>query len=245
MVQACNRQPSQRRGRQPRHTRVATGEISQITAKQFVRSFATERDRHLFRTHLCEIPHWQTAGIRARLIGEVGELLDRLSRSISDAQIDFGVVGAVVLRDFLNVRAFVEAAAFKRDGKSLQRLRRGLRRVMKDGRRVEAAARPQPNRHVGDEMFFDRLLSSESSSSFADSTVHIFSSQRERAPPIGFDLAIAMLPDENISGRKLLDALHQRVGRRARNSPADSNSVHRGSGRDRYWDGARFLSALS
>ena len=87
--------------------------MSEIAAKQFVRTFAAQADRRLGFAQLGKEPDRKRSGIRGRFIRVVRKFFDRAPQIDFRIQIQFLVIGVVSLRDLADVRGLVEAPSLK------------------------------------------------------------------------------------------------------------------------------------
>src|SRR5580700_2716363 len=124
------------------------------------------------------------------------------------------MIRAVLLRGAPDVLRFVKTSSKKRDGERLYGPRRSSRGIVQDRRRIDAAAQPQPKRHVGKQMLVNGLL--QKGVEFLTRGVErAFANRSRRQIPVRLDAHFSIEPLEPLSRRQLLDSLDQ--GPRARN----------------------------
>ncbi len=84
--------------------------MSQIAAKQFVRTFAAQADRCLGLAQLGKEPDRKRSSVRRRFIRVIRKRFNRTSQVDLRIQIQFLVVGLIALRNLANICGFVETA---------------------------------------------------------------------------------------------------------------------------------------
>ena len=102
-------------------------------------------------------PYRQCSGVAAGIIRIIGKLLNRGGQIDIRVQVELCVVGAVALGYLRDMAAFVKTSSTERDRKSFEARRGGLCGVVYKSGRIEAAAGPNSQRHVGNQMFSDGL----------------------------------------------------------------------------------------
>src|SRR5687768_716781 len=115
---------------------------------------------------------------------------------------------AVMLSDFTEITAFVEAAAAEGNREGIE-IRNHLSRVVNDRRRIEAAASPHAQRNIRDEMLAHRLT---------HQMVQLFGCRSQTAYlrlkpqcPISLTVDRAVAPFEPVTRRQLFDSFDQRI----------------------------------
>src|SRR5216684_1879510 len=99
----------------------------------------------------------QSARVGEGLVGVVGQLLDRRRQIQGRADIQFMMFGVVPSGDVADVCGFVKTASGKGDRKCLNTRAAQFTGVMKNGRRVDPAAEPNSQRHIGNQMVANGL----------------------------------------------------------------------------------------
>ena len=128
------------------------------------------------------------------------------------------VLRLVALRHEPRIVALVEAALGEADRERVHRLRRLLRRERGERRRVDAARQEDADRHVREEMRPHRVAHPRAQ--LLDELRLVAVAQlvlgRGAGPRIPLERDLAVLPNEDVSGRQLPDVAEDRVRRRDR-----------------------------
>src|ERR1700756_170010 len=105
-MDSYSREPSRQSGHAVRAMR-------QVTAKELVRSLATQTDRYSALAQLGKEPDGESPCIRRRFIRVIGKLLDHLPEVRLRIQVQLFVLGLITLCDLADVGGFVEASSLK------------------------------------------------------------------------------------------------------------------------------------
>ena len=90
--------------------------IGQIPAEQFVGALSAQGDGGFRFAELGQKPYGERSGVRAWFVRIVGKFLNRAAQILGGRQIQFVVVGPVLLHGAMNVLRFVKAAPAKGNG---------------------------------------------------------------------------------------------------------------------------------
>ena len=188
--------------------------IGEIAAEQLVRAFAATAPRSRGCGSFEREPDRQRAGVRAGLVGVVGELLDGAREIHVRIQIELVVVGAIDAR--ATSRKYGLSSKLrpaKRDGERLEALSARLRRVVQDGGGIQAAAEPRrpaarqrPGARARNRAAAGRAPLRLSAS------VHARAGPRHRSCQYGSMRTSPPRHSSRCPGRQLLDSLDQRAG---------------------------------
>ncbi len=122
------------------------------------------------------------------------------------------MIGAVLRNHVLDIAALVEAAPAERNRECLHPRGRRPRGVMQDSRRIQTAAEPHAERHVGVQVLLHRLLQ-QRIQLFAGRAERVVLGVRRRQGPIRFRAHFAVAPLHPRPRHHLEDSLDHGPGR--------------------------------
>ncbi len=203
-------------GQEWRRLQVGVGDriqpVTLVTGKVLIASIAIDHYGHVFTSHFGDVIERDGRGIRKRFAKVVGDFF-QCRGNVAVLENKLVMIGGITLRHSPRIFQLGKRFFFEADRKRLDRRVAQLGHESHDDARVESAAQMRAERHLGYQAHLHRLL---------EQGAQLFDQFLFRScvlglvgeVPIAFQFCCAVLPDEAMRGRKLMDALigRQRIG---------------------------------